>query len=62
MRHDGSIRLRTQELYVAGPLAGEVVALEEMDDRLWHLHFGPIFLGVLDGRGRQLKLIPAGRA
>ena len=32
VRHDGSIRLRTQELYVAGPLAGEVVALEEMDD------------------------------
>ena len=62
VRHDGSIRLLSQELYVAGPLAGEVVALEEMDDKLWHLHFGPIFLGVLDGRGRQLKLIPAARA
>lgn len=43
------------------PTVGEVVGLEEMDDRLWHLHFGPIFLGIIDGRGRTLKLIPAAR-
>lgn len=62
VRHDGSIRLLTQELYLSGPLAGEIVALEERDERLWHVHFGPNFLGVLDGRGRTLKLIPASRA
>lgn len=62
VRHDGSIKLLTQELYVSEPLSGEVVALEEKDDRLFHLHFGPIFLAVIDGRGRQLKLIPAARA
>lgn len=61
VRHDGSIRLLSQELYLSEPLAGEVVGPEEMDDQLWHLHFGPIFLGILDGRDRQLKLIPAAR-
>ena len=62
VRHDGSVKLLSQELYLSGPLAGEVVGLEEMDDQLWHLHLGPIFLGILDGRGRRLKLIPAARA
>ena len=62
VRHDGSIKLLRQELYLSEPLAGEIVGLEEMDDQLWHLHFGPIFLGILDGRGKRLKLIPAARA
>jgi hypothetical protein len=62
VRHDGSIKLMRQELYLSEPLAGEIVGLEEMDDQLWHLHFGPIFLGILDGRGRRLRLIPAARA
>ncbi len=62
VHHTGGIRLCGRELYVSSALAGEVVGLEEMDDRLWHLHFGPLFLGVIDGRGRKLRLIPAARA
>lgn len=62
VRHDGAIRLKREELYVSQPLAGEVVGLEEVDDRLWHLHFGPLLLAILDGRGRKLNLIPASRA
>ena len=62
VRADGGIALLNQHLFLSEPLAGEVVGLEEMDDRLWHLHFGPIFLGIIDGRGRTLKLIPAARA
>lgn len=62
VRHDGGIKLLNQELYLSGPLAGEVVGLEEIDEQLWHLHFGPLFLGILDGRGRKLNLIPAVRA
>lgn len=62
VRHDGSIKLLSQELYLSEPLAREVVGLEELDDRLWHLHFGPVFLGIIDGRGHRLRLIPAARA
>lgn len=62
VRHNGGIKLLSQELYLAESLAGEVIGFEELDDRLWHLHFGPVFLGILDGRGRKLKLIPAARA
>jgi transposase InsO family protein len=62
VRHDGGIRLLKQEVYLSKPLIDEVVGLEEMDDQLWHLHFGPLFLGILDGRGSKLRLIPAARA
>lgn len=62
IRTDGTMKLLGQHLYVSEVLRSEVVALEEMDDRLWHLHFGPIFLGIIDGRESKLKLIPAARA
>jgi|GEM_PF-2877892 len=42
-------------------LIGEVVGVEEMDDQLWHLHFGSLLLGVIDGRGKEIKLLPVPR-
>ncbi len=61
VRDDGTIRVLTHKLYLTASLAGEVIALQELDDRLWHIHFGPITLAVLDARERQFRLIPMGR-
>ena len=52
IRHDGTMRLLGQEPYVSAALAGEVVGLEQTDDRLWRLYFGPILLAIVDGRGK----------
>ncbi len=61
VRDDGTIQVLTHKLYLTASLAGEVIALQEIDDRLWHIHFGPITLAVLDARERQFRLIPMGR-
>lgn len=41
--------LKTQ-WYLSGCLKGELVGLEEMDDDRWRVYFGPILLGLIDGR------------
>ena len=35
-------------------LQGEVVGLEELDDRLWRVWFGPVALGTLDGHRKRM--------
>ena len=62
IRTDGSIKWKSQNFYVSAALIGEVVAVEEIDDRIWHLHFGSLLLGVIDGRARgAIKLLPVPR-
>jgi putative transposase len=62
IRTDGSIKWKSQNFYVSAALIGEVVAVEEIDDRLWHLRFGSLLLGVIDGRARgAIKLLPVPR-
>ncbi len=54
--------MESQNFYVSAALIGEIVGVEEMDDQLWHLHFGPLLLGVIDGRDRKaFKLLPVPR-
>lgn len=62
VRHDGCIKWKGQSLYVSEALIGQVVGLEEMDDRLWHMNFGALLLGVVDGRGKRHKLLPVPRS
>ena len=38
-------------------LAGEPVGLREIDDGRWELRYGPLVLGVIDGRGATPKLV-----
>ena len=44
----GEIKLHTRPLYVGRPLAGETVALEEVDDGLWSLYFYDVLLARVD--------------
>jgi putative transposase len=47
---NGVISFRETQWYLSNCLAGELVALEEVDDDRWTVYFGPITLGVLDVR------------
>jgi hypothetical protein len=39
---NGCIPWKSEPLFVATPLAGEDVALDEVDDGLWTLHFATV--------------------
>jgi hypothetical protein len=40
---------------VAHTLAGEYVGLEEIDDGLWDVYFGPVTLGRMDERKLRIE-------
>lgn len=46
----GKIRWKQARCRVGQALAGEVVGLEEIDDSVWRVWFGPVLLGLLDER------------
>jgi len=48
-RHSG-IRWKTHWIGVTQTLAGEYVGLEEVDDGIWDVYFGPVQLGRLNER------------
>jgi hypothetical protein len=49
----GTIRFDTFVIGVGEVLSREYVALEPIEEGLWHLWFGPVFLGRLRALGRQ---------
>ena len=52
---NGVISFRETQWYLTNCLAGELVGLEEVDDDRWKVYFGPIELGVLDGRNAKAR-------
>lgn len=60
IRTDGCMKLLSQETYVSAALVGEVVGLEQVEDRLWKLYFGNLLLGVIDGQAKRVRVVPAG--
>lgn len=57
VRSSGEIKWQGQRLFVSDVLEGELVGLEERDDGLWSLCFGPLLLGRYDERDRNLELL-----
>lgn len=51
---NGSIRWRGKYLVVSHVLSGEHIALEEVNDGIWSVHFGPVLLGRMDDRSRRI--------
>jgi hypothetical protein len=51
---NGGIRWKKGWLNVSHPLIDEYVGLEEVDDGIWNLHFGPLLLGRFDERDEKL--------
>lgn len=50
----GVISWEGQRIFLSSVLAGEVVALQQLSERSWHLYFGPILLGALDAQTPEL--------
>jgi transposase InsO family protein len=50
----GVISWEGHRVFLSSVLAGQVVALQQMSESSWHLHFGPILLGALDAQNPQL--------
>ena len=52
------IRWHGTLVYISQALGGEPVVLEEGDDDLWTVRYGPILLGLLADRGDALIRLP----
>ncbi len=57
VRPKGDIKWRGSLLFVSKTLARQPVGLEETDDGLWSLYFGPLLLGRYDQRDQCLDLM-----
>jgi putative transposase len=53
--HNGGIRWNGKRVPVTTVLTGQYVGLQEIDDGIWSVHFGPIELGRLDERGLLIQ-------
>jgi transposase InsO family protein len=53
VKPSGAIRMRDEHVVLSAVLQRECVGLEPIDDGLWHVWFGPIFLGRLRELGRK---------
>jgi hypothetical protein len=56
--HNGTVSWKNAPLFVATPLAGHLVAFEEVDDGLWTLHFATVALARYDERHRRFAPLP----
>lgn len=54
VRKDGGFKWAGSQVFVGEAFGGEVIGLEAVDDALWHVHLGPLRLGVLHGRSRTI--------
>lgn len=60
VRADGGIKWGGKQVFVGEAFAGELVGMEAVDDGLWHVHLGPLRLGVLHDRSRTIVPLAAG--
>jgi len=51
--HSGMIRWSGSRLFLSHTLHGEWVGLEEIDDGVWSLYYGPVLLARFDERERR---------
>lgn len=59
VRVDGAIKWRGRFIFVSEVLSGEPVGLEESEDGVWSLYFGPVLLGRISET--DPKLAPGGK-
>ncbi len=53
--NDSRDELTAERVCVTHTLAGEYVGLEEVDDGLWDVYFGPLKLGRMDERTLRIE-------
>lgn len=60
VRHNGEIKWHGETVYVSCALVGEPVSIEEGEDGLWRVNFGPVHLGTIsDGRLQAPRAVRA---
>jgi len=52
VRMNGEIKWRGELVWLSSALIGEPVGIEEDEDGLWRVRFGPVLLGTIDASGR----------
>lgn len=52
--HKGMISWRGKKLFLASPLAGEILGFEEVDDGLWSIHFASSIIGRFDDKTSEV--------
>ncbi len=57
VRQKGDIKWQGDRLFVSSALQGQNVGLEEIDDGVWSLYFGPVLLGRYDESDHSLDLL-----
>ena len=60
VRPDGAIKWAGSQVFVGEALAGEIIGLRAIDDGRWHVHLGPLRLGVLHERSRTVVPLESG--
>jgi transposase InsO family protein len=60
VRSDGSIKWDGEMVFVGEAFAGEVVGIRPFDEGLWHVHLGPLRVGILHGRSRTIVPLQEG--
>jgi len=48
--HHGMMRWKDERIFTSKTLTGEWVGLEEIDDGIWSLYYGPVLLARFDER------------
>ncbi|MEO8004652.1 MAG: IS481 family transposase, partial [Betaproteobacteria bacterium] len=51
---NGCIKWRGRNIFVSEVLAGERLGFEPIDDGIWSVHFGPLWLARFDERDGRL--------
>jgi transposase InsO family protein len=58
VRRDGAIKWGGDHVFVGEAFVDETLGIEFVADGLWHVHLGPLRLGVLHGRSRTVVPLP----
>lgn len=56
VRHNGEIKWKGQTIYLSNKLTGEPVGLRQIDNDLWNIQFGPLYLATWSQRRKQLEV------
>lgn len=61
VKSQGDISWRSRHVYLSETLAGELIGLRQISDRIWDIYFGPVRLAQLDSFEKRLIHLPRKR-
>ena len=58
VRTTGVVYWRAGQVYISHLLRGELIGMEEVDDGIWAVYYGPIRLGGFNERHAKQGVVP----